>query len=223
MKTRVNDHDEWLQLRSEVITATEAPTLLGLNRWTSPNKMWQEKQHSTFTGNAYTYLGHLLEPIVVEVTNDMLDTEFEVIENDKGKLFYRHPKMKLGATPDAMEKHGNNVTLLECKTTKALNFLKYRSSPPPYYIMQLIIQMMCVGTEEGYLAILGTDLTQHSEELDMPIAIFKVNKINRLCELMEQELERFWTTVEKDAIFRVNSQVKKEASMLIQLAYNRIY
>lgn len=219
MKKRIDSEEEWLALRGTVITATEAPCLLGLNKYKSPNKMWDEKLHSTFRGNSYTYLGHLLEPVVVQTTNDMIGTNFKVIEDGRGKLFYTHPRLKLGATPDACD----GEMFLECKTTKALNYLRYGNNPPTYYVMQLIIQLMCAGRDEGYLAILGTDLTQHTEELNLPLAIFKVKCCTMLQDLLEQELTRFWECTAEGKTFRVNSKVKKKAHLLIQLAYEKVY
>lgn len=218
MKKLLKGDKEWLEARKQVITATEAPALLGLNPFTSPNKMWSEKVEKTFVGNAYTDIGQLLEPIVVACTNKLLGSDFRIIENEIGKLFYQHSKHRLGATPDAMD--GNQF--LECKTTKPYNYLKYRYCPPVYYIVQLQVQLMCAGFEVGYLAIMSTDLTQETEELRLPIAIFKVAQQPRLWELLGQEVDRFWDCQKREVQFRVNSKVKRESGILAQMCYNKI-
>lgn len=211
--------EEWLELRKTVITATESSSLLGLNPWASANKMWKEKQNSTFSGNAYTVIGNWLEPIVVEAANMMLGTDFKLIEQTKNeKVFYFHDKVRLGATPDA----DDGTQFLECKTTKPANYLKYDVEPPMYYIAQLIQQLHCAGRKTGYLAIMSTDLSQESPELLLPICIYKVKCCPGICKLLDKEVKRFWTTVEKGDIFRVDSKVKNKAQLLIRLAYEKV-
>lgn len=218
---KLKTEKEWLAERKKVVTATELPVLLGLNKWQSPNKMMKEKVVSTFKGNSYTYIGQLLEEVVVQVTNDLLkDIKFTIIEEEGTKEFYRHEKLRLGATPDAI--NFEQEQFLECKTTKPLNYLRYSFNPPEYYVMQLMAQLMCAGWKTGYLSIMSTDLTQHSEKLDLPVAIFKVTLNDRLAELAEQEIERFWHCKEHEMIMRVDSKVKKEALRLIQESYVKV-
>ena len=83
---------EWLAKRKKYITATEIPCLLGLNPWSSATKMWKEKTESTFKGNAYTLMGQLLEPVVVELANKILDIQFELYP---GKAFYTDEDLKI--------------------------------------------------------------------------------------------------------------------------------
>jgi len=226
LKKLLDGDEEWLKCRQLVITATEAPALLGLNKYTSPAKMWTEKTLKTFKGNAYTLIGRLLEESVVVVTNQKLGTNFQIIENEIGKIFYQHDEIQLGATPDAIE--GN--VFLECKTTKPLNYLKYKYTPPGYYIMQLQTQLYCAGFDLGYLAIMSTDLSVDHSLSDLtegeyvrdhfPITIFEVKRNERLCDLLKQEVIRFWDCQKRGKQFRVASKVKKEAILLTQTCYN---
>ena len=218
MKKLLHGDEEWLKARQEVITATEAPVLLGLNPYSSPKKMWDQKTLRTFRGNSYTQVGQWLEPVVIEVTNQRLGTDFKLIENELGKIFYKHEDIKLGATPDAVAEG----MFLECKTTKPLNYLRYRYNPPNYYIMQLQVQLYCAGFDKGYLSIMSTDLSQETEELVVPIAIFEVTRSEALCDLLKQEVIRFWDCRKRDKMFRVNSKVKRKAGQLIQMCYNII-
>lgn len=229
MKKLLHGEEEWLKARQGVITATEAPSLLGLNPYLTPSQMAQEKVQRTFHGNGYTLVGQFLEEIVVKATNKKLGTSFQIIENDLGKVFYKHPELALGATPDAVD---DNV-FLECKTTKPLNYLKYKYSPPANYLMQLQTQMFCAGHNTGYLAIMSTDLSipdyetgQKSEEdylqSEFPLSIVKVEWNKRLCDLLSQEVIRFWDCHKREKMFRVSSKVKKEALFLIQMCYERV-
>ena len=228
MKKLLKGDEEWLKCRQTVITATEAPILLGLNRYSSPAKMWQEKTLRMFKGNAYTLVGNLLEDSVVTITNKKLGTSFKIIENEIGKVFYKHDEIDLGATPDAID----GDVFLECKTTKPFNYLKYKYNPPPNYIMQLQTQLYCAGFDLGYLSIISTDLSVNHEDSELseedyvkekfPITIFKVKRNERLCELLKKEVIRFWECRKKDKVFRVNSKVKREASFLVQMCYTSI-
>jgi len=209
----VKTEEEWHILRQQCITASEAAVLIGQNPYSSPGKL---KQASEFKGNAYTLIGQVMEPLVVDVTNRVLNTSFKLYEVvNSGKVFYT--KGKLGATPDAVSDCGR--FLLECKSTKPDTFLKYVEVPPATYLVQVHVQMHCTGIEEAYLAILSTDLSQKSAEICWPIAIYKVKKSNKLCELMEQEAARFYAS---DS-FRVNSNVKRQASTLLHMSYEQIY
>lgn len=218
MVFRLGSEAEWLHCRQSVITATEAPVLLGLNPYQTPAKMLEEKENSTFSGNAYSIIGNWLEPVVVHATNYFLDTDFRVIEDETGKLFYRRHDVDLGATPDAMDAS----RFLECKTTKPHNYARYRFNPPEYYIMQLQTQLYCGDLEEGYLAIMSTDLTQTSEDLDLPIAIFKVLRDDKLCSILKSEVFRLRDLQSRGKMFRVNSKVKAECRLRVRMCYEKV-
>jgi hypothetical protein len=158
----------------------------------------------------------MLEPVVVNVVNDVLGTTFELYENAEGhKEFYTCGQ--LGATPDA---HMNRQALLECKTTRPTTYIKYGSVPPSKYLIQLIVQMICteMDSEPGLLAIMSTNLTQRTAKLEWPIKIFKVWKDDRICDILKEQAERFVSN-EK---FRVDSDVKRRIKILLSLCYEEI-
>jgi len=196
---RVKTEEEWHNLRDKVITATQAPSIFGLNPYKSVTKMWEEKFNSTFTGNAYTDVGEWLEPVIVQTTNKVLGRQFQLFESE-GKAFYMNEEVRLGATPDATD----GKVLLECKSTGPHNALKWAYFPPYHYLMQLYIQLYCTDMEEGYLAILGTNLAQKSQELRLPLSIFSLTKDKRVTIIIEKEMQRFWKCIEDNKRFRVN-------------------
>lgn len=213
MKYIVTTEDEWHKLRNKYITASEAAVLVGLNPYSSPKKVRDGKIKQEFFGNAFTRVGQVLEPVVVEVTNEVLDKKFKLYEDKhKGKVFFT--KNHLGATPDAYE----GKVLLECKTTRPHTYLKYSAVPPNTYLIQLQVQMYCTGTTKGYLAILSTDLTQPTPELNWPITIYEVKKMKPICDILKEESERFITN-EK---FRVKSEYKKRVQLLLSMCYTKI-
>lgn len=196
--------EEWLQLRLKVLTATEMGAILGLNKWKSVREVVEAKEKVKFFENAYTWLGQQLEPIVVEAVNKVLNSEFELFDD---KAFYVDFELGLGATPDA----GDGTILLECKSTKPHNALRWSYWPPAYYLMQLYIQMMCCERQEGLLAILSTNLTQKSEELDIPLNIFKLTRDEAIDEIVIKEVRRFWHCQEEGKLYRVD---RKQSAML---------
>jgi len=220
MKIKVlKSNTEWAKLRTKFVTATDAASILGLNPFSSANKMWKEKEHSTFTGNAFTEVGQLLEPIVVQITNKKLKAQFKLFEEEhKGKVIFYKEDLRVSATPDGFNEKGQ---LLECKTTKPAKFLQYKKSPPLMYLMQVQIQLLCTEFKEAYLSILSTDLTQTSPILNYPIAIYKVFPCQELIELYLKELNRFFKCQQDGKKFRVNTKSKLRACLLLHSTWSR--
>lgn len=211
MKYIIKTEADWLEIRKKYITASNAAVLVGADPYSSPAAL---RNPAPFSGNAFTRVGQMLEPVVVNVVNDVLGSTFELYETDSGsKEFYTSGY--LGATPDA---HENRAILLECKTTRPHTFLKYGAVPPSKYLIQLMVQLMCTELEQGLLAIMSTNLTQVSAKLEWPIKIFKVWKDNRICDILNTEAERF----SKNTTFRVSSKVKQRVKLLLSLSYEEL-
>lgn len=196
--------DEWLQLRLKVLTATEMGAILGLNKWKSVRDVVEGKKKVAFFENSYTWLGQQLEPVVVEAVNKVLLADFELFDN---KAFFLDEELGLGATPDA----GNGTILLECKSTKPHNALRWAYWPPAYYIIQLYVQMICCERNEGHLAILSTNLTQKSEDLNLPLNVFSIKRDKKIDEIIIKEVKRFWQCQREGKLYRVD---RKQSAML---------
>ncbi len=215
MKHIIKTEADWLEIRKKYITASNAAVLVGADPYTSPGAL---RNPAPFFGNAYTRVGQMLEPVVVNVVNDVLGlsgaSRFVLYENPEGhKEFYTEGH--LGATPDA---HRDRLILLECKTTRPHTFLKYGVVPPSKYLIQLLVQMMCTELDEGLLAIMSTNLTQATAELHWPIKIFKMWKDDRICDIIKEEAERYVN----NTTFRVNSKVKQRIKILLSLSYQEV-
>lgn len=210
-RTVVNTEEKWHELRNKYITASEAAVLLGHNPYSSPSKL---KKDNGFVGNAYTFIGQVLEPVVVDITNRILLSKFRLYETEnEGKVFYT--KGSLGATPDATD----GSMLLECKSTKPDTYLKYKEAPPFQYLIQLQVQLHCTDMKEGYLSILSTDLSQTSQNIVWPIVIYKVKRNDKLCAIIQSEAERFF----RDSTYRVNSAIKKQTGAILSLCHEKVY
>lgn len=214
MKYIVQNETEWHALRSQVVTASEASVLVGADPYSSPNAI---REREPFEGNAFTFVGQMLEEVVAKITNQVLGTNFELYEQEKDiKEFYINGH--LGATPDA---HQDRKILLECKTTRPKTYMKYSGVPPSKYVIQNVVQQICVDDLEsdfGYLSILSTDLTQHTPKLNWPITIYKIWKNQELCDILVSEAERFKTA----KTFRVNSKVKQKVKLLLAMTWEKV-
>ncbi len=211
MKHIIKTEADWLAIRKKYITASNAAVLVGADPYSSPAAL---RNPAPFFGNAFTRVGQMLEPVVVNVVNDVLGSTFELFETAEGsKEFYTAGL--LGATPDA---HMDRKILLECKTTRPHTYLKYGAVPPSKYLLQLIVQLMCTELDEGLLAIMSTNLTQVSAKLEWPVKIFKLWRDDRICDILKIEAERF----SNNATFRVNSKVKQKVKLLLSLSYEEV-
>lgn len=215
MKHIIKTEADWLDIRKKYITASNAAVLVGADPYSSPGKL---RNPEPFFGNAFTRVGQMLEPVVVNVVNDVLqlkgEDKFALYENAEGhKEFYTEGY--LGATPDA---HSNRTILLECKTTRPKTYLKYSVLPPEKYLIQLMVQLICTGLSEGLLAIMSTNLTQQTSTLEWPIKIYKVFKNEKICDIILQEAEKFMN----NKTFRVSSKVKQSVKLLLSLSYEEM-
>lgn len=198
-EVRPKSEKEWLGLRQKVITATEMGVILGLNPWKSVKELIEAKKNPGYFENAYTLMGQWLEPTVVQAVNKLLNTPYTLFE-DEARSFFIDSELGLGATPDA----GYNGSLLECKTTKPHNYLKWAFWPPAYYLMQLYTQMYCTGRNRGLLAIMSTNLTQRTDVLDLPIHIHEIRRDKFIDDCIEREVKRFWECDAFKKQYRVN-------------------
>ena len=210
--------EEWLELRTKVVTATEAGVLLGLNKWKSVRDIIEGKKNITPFENSYTWLGQELEPVVVSAVNKVLKKNFKLFENGSRSFFVDEEK-GLGATPDA----GDEFTLLECKSTKPRNSIRWSNHPPAYYLCQLYVQLLCTGREVGYLGILSTDLTQYSEELNLGLHIHELRRSPELDAIIIETVKEFWKHEKIGKVYRVKRQRAPKIEMLFRMQTRKVY
>lgn len=209
------DDKEWLELRQKAITATEVGVILGLNKWRTIKDIYQSKQEINQIDNSYVWLGQQLEPVVVQAVNKMTGSNFQLFPN---KTFYFSEELGLGATPDAAE--GN--ILLECKTTKPANYLRWAYIPPAYYLVQLYTQMIATNAQVGLLGILSTDLTQHSDELNLDLSIFSMVRCSNMDDVITTEVKRFWNCYRDGKMFRRNIRLCMQTEVNLYLLAEKV-
>jgi len=210
--------EAWLELRTKVVTASDMGILLGLNKWKSVSEMVKNKENFEPFSNSYTWLGQELEPVVVSAVNTVLGKEFKLFENGS-RSFFVDMDIGLGATPDA----GDGIILLECKSTKPGNTLRWGEWPPAYYLSQLYTQMICCDYDLGYLGILGTNLTQKTEVLNLPLTIFRLERTKELDEIFLSTVKDFWAAKNAGKLYRVNRKAAPVTEIKLRSQVRKIY
>jgi predicted phage-related endonuclease len=212
------DDEAWLELRRKVLTASDIGVILGLNKWKSIAELLDAKENPKFFENSYTWLGQTLEPVVVTATNKALNSSYYLFEDDT-RSFFLDETIGLGATPDATD----GETLLECKSTKPGNFLRWAEWPPAYYISQLYTQLICTGKSKGYLAIMSTNMSQKSEELKLPLHVFELLRTEELDAILLSEVKRFWDTQNSGKTYRVSRKNAPGIELKFRFATRKVY
>lgn len=212
-----SSEEDWLALRQKVLTASDIGVLLGLNPWKSIQELVDSKAQITPFENAYTILGQWLEPVVVHAVNRALGSSYKLFENGS-RSFFINEEIGLGATPDA----GWEGSLLECKTTKPSNHLKWAEWPPSYYISQLYTQMICCNAKEGILGIMSTNLAQYSPNLYMPLHIHTIYREQWLDELIFKEVKRYWECQNTGKKYRIDRKQSKITELKLRFMVKSI-
>lgn len=129
---------EWLDLRENMITASDIASAIGENRYESPDAFIKKKVLRTqWAGNAATAHGTLLEPLV----RDLYDAKYGKKSHEIGLV--RHPKYHwLGASPDGVTEDGLLIEI-KCPLTR-----KIEPKIPKHYLPQVQLQLEITDLEE---------------------------------------------------------------------------
>ena len=200
-------------IRRGSITATEMATLFGLNPYSSPKKMLEQKLNPQPIMNNHVRRGKLMEPAVLEAI--LLDTGMETRRHNGGTL--RLDEHRISATPDAYDMEGNVV---EAKSISQHSFEKWYTVIPTNYHIQVHVQMLVTGATKGYIAALEAG---HPSECEFRLAFWEVTRDSTIEDLMKSEVRRFWEAVDSGNLFRVNSLMKKSMSTKLEASSRRVY
>lgn len=129
---------EWLELRENMITASDVASALGENRYESINSFIKKKVLKTkWAGNAATAHGTLLEPLV----RDLYDQRYGRKSHEIGLV--QHTKYPwLGASPDGVTEDGLLIEI-KCPLTR-----KIEPKVPSHYLPQVQLQLEITDLEE---------------------------------------------------------------------------
>lgn len=126
--------DEWLNLRKNMITASDVASAIGESRYESPDAFVKKKVLDLkWGGNAATAHGTLLEPLV----RDLYDERHNHRSHEIGVV--QHKKYPwLGGSPDGITEDGLLIEI-KCPLTR-----KIESKVPKHYMpqIQLLLEVM---------------------------------------------------------------------------------
>lgn len=186
-------------IRRSHVTATDMATLFGLNKYSSPAKMLENKVNPQQVVNVHVRRGKLFEAAVIEAF--LLDANMIATRHEGGTL--QLPGYPISATPDAY--YGDDA-VVEAKSIMTHSFEKWYEEIPPHYHMQVHAQMLVTGRSEGYIGALEAGDPRDCEHR---FIVWKVQRSMALEALMKQEAVRFWSKVEAGELFRVDSKIKR--------------
>lgn len=164
-------HEEWLEERKHGIGSSEAGTIMGVNHFDTPYKLWRRKigLDGPIPGNEAMELGHVLEPSVASMF--AAKTGAEILKSSEGDwLAVDRKKDYLRVSPDRLyflpgEEHTRkNQHILECKTTSvAID----KDDIPEYWYCQLQYQMGVMGIRSGALGWISSSPRLHFDYLEV--------------------------------------------------------
>ena len=182
-------HQEWLDERKKGIGSSEAGTVMGVNHFDTPYKLWRRKTgvDGPIPSGEAMELGHHMEPAVV--TMFAARTGAFIVKNSEGDWIAADTKRDyLRVSPDRLfyadgDKHTKrNLRILECKTTSV------SVDPddfPVYWYCQLQYQMGVMGVKKGAVAWISSypRLNFGYKEFDFNPDFYKA---------LVEAIEQFW-------------------------------
>lgn len=129
---------EWLELRENMITASDIASAIGENHYETPDAFIKKKVLRTkWAGNAATAHGTLLEPVV----RDLYDARTGRKSHEIGLVKHREYPW-LGASPDGITEDGLLIEI-KCPLTR-----KIEPKVPKHYWPQVQLQLEITDLEE---------------------------------------------------------------------------
>jgi putative phage-type endonuclease len=129
---------EWLDLRDQMIIASDVASAIGDNHYETPDAFVKKKVLKTkWAGNAATEHGTLLEPIV----RDLYDQRTGRKSHEIGLVQHRQYPW-LGASPDGVTEDGLLIEI-KCPLTR-----KIEAKVPKHYWPQVQLQLEITDLEE---------------------------------------------------------------------------
>lgn len=124
--------EDWRVWRQSIIGASDAPTIMGENRYKSIDSLIREKTGigRVFTGNAATRRGHMLEP------KARLEYNRTVSANVEPAVLLHGTRKWQAASVDGIDRHGRRVVEIKCGV-KSHELTAKTKRPPSYYYAQL--------------------------------------------------------------------------------------
>jgi putative phage-type endonuclease len=193
VKTNDMSREDWLEVRRKGIGSSDAAAAVGLNPYQSQLELWMVKtgrgdslpQPDPNDDTSPMYWGTLLEAFVAAHYTKKTDRRVRRVN-----AVLQHPEYSwMLANLDREVIGGEEVQILECKTTGMNGARLWREGVPEYVQLQVMHQLAVTGKQAADVAVLvcGNDFRIHRIERDEKM-------ISQLIKLEQQ----FWHYVETD-------------------------
>jgi len=192
----IADRESWLAMRKQDVTASGAAALLGVHPFVTAYGLWAEKTGAIAQDGEMTEAmerGIELEPLAVRRLAKVRPTWLV----EQPNAYYRDPKARLGATPDAFasdpERPGFGV--VQIKSVEPRKFRKdWRNEdgeiePPLWIVVQAIIEAHLTGAQWAAVAALVISYGIELHVVEVPLHAGIIERIRA-------ETEAFWRMVE---------------------------
>ena len=199
------DHAAWLEERKKGIGASEASSILGMNKWKNNVELWEEKvglrEAEDISDKPQVKYGHDAEPHIralfaldhpeLELT---YESPYKIIRNDDHPFIF--------ATPDGelQEKDTGRSGGLEVKTTEIQNAKQWKEWDeriPDNYFAQVCHQMLATGWQFVWLVaqIKWTDRNGNKRK-DTREYLIERYEVEEDIEVLKDETIKFWHLIE---------------------------
>lgn len=196
------------------VTATEMAAVLGVNAYSSPAKIREQKLNPVNLVGNHLRRGKLREPSVLEAF--WLDMRLKAIRHEGGSI--KHPHHRIAATPDAIE-DGTGI-VVECKSIMTKNFDKWYTTVPTYYQMQVMVQAFVMDVPYGIIGALEEGCPDVCE---YDFVAWRIDRSDEIEQYMKEETERFFEHMDAGKAMRASSKVKARVLELLPDLAVRIY
>jgi len=146
------DRKTWLALRRRYLTASDIGAAAGIDEYKSPLRLFAEKRGTVpdVEETAIMTRGTLFEPAAIGYLQRRMP-DWSILQPG---LFYTDEATRLGATPDAFARSGDELVNVQIKTVARPSFERWNGVPPLKYQLQVACENMLVGATRGILAVL---------------------------------------------------------------------
>ena len=188
-----------LKLRANLVTASEIPTIFGINPWQTPLELFLlKKGRITQEVTPAMNFGHIKEPFICKLYQKrMKETEERPVRLHKSETLTLG---RYGATPDRIVTIGNaGKWLLECKATSRA--AEWREGVPDRVYLQAQWQMLVADHERVDVAA----------EWGSGFDVWIVERDDEQLEIMKEVADRFLESLDDDVlpqVFGVEKELK---------------
>lgn len=197
-------HEAWIAARKKGLGASDAGTIIGVNKWKTNVDLWKEKvgilEPEDISGKPQVKLGHDEEPLIRELFS-LENPKYKVVYESPYKLIFNDKHSFLFCTPDGelIELDTGRRGGLEIKTTEIMNpnqWKEWDDRIPQTYYSQVCHQMLATGWD---FVVLKARIRYYKDgELRIAERQYKIEReeaLEDMAYLLEKEI-LFWRCIQ---------------------------